>query len=123
MPRGETWGRVPPAISPRMMSKAPPMARLYPVPTNTFTRLPSPRASREAAAPLRALRIIMPSPMRVSAPLSFPPVFRIMIPANPNRHPPSLRIFIRSLLKKIQARMTTAKTLSEFMMAERAPGA
>ncbi|CUQ45716.1 Uncharacterised protein [Segatella copri] len=80
-----------------------------------------PRVSREALAPHRALRIIIPSPRNVKLPLSFPPRFKARMPRKPMMQPNAFRHVILSLLKKMQARITTVKTLIELSIAERAP--
>ena len=91
------------------------------VTTNTSTRLPSPRVNREAVAPQSAFRIIILSPSHVNRPLSAFPKFKQRIPTKPMPTPMSFCHVILSLLKKIQARMTTENTLIELRIAAREP--
>ena len=115
------WGRVPPKAKPAATSIKPPIPRLYPVPTNTSSRLPNPRVISVAKAEQRAFRIIIPSPSHENCPLELLPVLRARIPAKPMMQPTILRIVILSLLKNMQARMTTEKTLKELSIAALEP--
>ena len=63
----------------------------------------------------------MPSPSQVNRPLSVPPKFSDRMPEKPTMQPMIFFTVMRSLLKKMQARMTTEKTLSELRMAAREP--
>ena len=116
-----TLGNVPPINNAGRISSAPPRARLYPVPTNTSTRRPSPLVISEAKAEQRAFSIIIPSPSQVNCPLSFPPRFRASMPRNPITQPTALRTVMRSLLKNIHANITTVNTPIELSIAARAP--
>ena len=78
---------------------------------------------REAMAELKAFRMIMPSPNQVNPDPEFSlSKLSAKIPKNPKRHPITLRVVSRSLLKKRQAKMTTVKTLNVLIMAARATG-
>ena len=116
-----TFGNTPPINRAGMTRSAPPKARLYPVPTNTSTRLPNPLVISEAKAEQRAFRMIIPSPSQVKCPLSFPPRLRARIPIKPSMQPNALRIVILSLLKNMQANITTVNTPIELSIAARAP--
>ena len=120
-PATVTLGSHPPISKAGRISSPPPMARLYPVPTNTSTRRPNPRVISEAKAEQSALRMIIPSPSHVNCPLSLPPRLRARMPRNPTTHPMALRTVMRSLLKKTHARITTVNTPIELSIAARAP--
>ena len=103
-------GKVPFINNPGITNNAPPMAKLYPVPTNTSTRFPSPRVINPAKAEQRAFRIIMPSPNQVNCPLSSPLRFSVNIPMNPMAQPMIFRVVSLSDLKNKHAKSTNINT-------------
>ena len=121
IPIREIFGIVPLLIIPVIMSKAPPMPKLYPVPTKISILLLKPGVIIEAAAPQRAFNRIIPSPQNVNLPLALLPRFKVSTPIIPSTHPKILLLDSLSLLKNTPAIITTINTLIEFNIAALAP--
>ena len=121
MPFKVTAGSVPPEIKPKITSSKPPPPKLYPVPTKISTLLPNPRVIRLAKAEHIALSIIMPSPKRENELSLLLPKFKANIPPTPTMQLINLLRVKRSLLKNMQAKITTKNTLSELMIEALAP--